>query len=346
MAASIGAVAASYAAPSQGATGGWLAYEAPPVCPSKSEFLEAVAARGVPLPETAGDRRMEISIRQAAGAFSGSFQIRDGDATSGQRELHAAGCRDVSNGLAIVPAIALGADPSTSSPAIVTPPPAASPALPTPTSSPRQEERVRKSADMFTGTVEVPAGTLRFQSLLTATLTGGAVVGMIPTLVVPRYDLTLFRGNFATTPNAFTYLVGPILQARISYLGDRTFRSPDGYASSVRGFGFGMSGCRAPVYDTHGLTILGCIEYSAGVMRIDTKNALGMQTESKTVALAAVGIEGEATYALAGRLILSAKLGGDLSFSKVSADRSDGTAIFQSQPFSAHVLLGVGTYLK
>ena len=107
-----------------------------------------------------------------------------------------------------------------------------------------------------------------------------------------------------------------------------------------------MSGCRAPVYDTRGLTVLGCFEYSAGVMRLDTKNALGAQTESKSVALAAVGIDVEATYSLAGRFFLSAKLGGDFSFSKLSADRSDGSSIFQSQPFSAHGLLGVGTYLK
>ena len=194
--------------------------------------------------------------------------------------------------------------------------------------------------------MEVPAGTLRFQSLLTTTVTAGVVVGMIPSVVLPRYDLTLFRGNFATTPNALTYLVGPILNLRVSYLGPGTFRANDGYTTRASGFGFGASGCRAPLYDTRGLTLLGCIEYAAGVMQLNTKNASGMQTESKSVALAAVGVDMEATYSVGGRFFLAGKLGGEFSFGKLSANRVEGSQIFQSQPWSAHGMLGIGTYFK
>lgn len=81
-------------------------------------------------------------------------------------------------------------------------------------------------------------------------------------------------------------------------------------------------------------------------MQLDTKNPDGTKTQSKSMALAAVGIELEATYRLAGRLFATAKLGGDFSFSKLSAERPDGTQLFQSQPFSAHGLLGIGTYFK
>ncbi|MFL5306134.1 MAG: hypothetical protein ACJ8F1_13025 [Polyangia bacterium] len=344
MAVSIGAAAVLYAAPARADGDGWLAYQAPAGCPGRAEFLDAVGARGARLPGPTASRTLEISIRQAADGFAGSFQIRERDAVSGQRELRAAACNDVTDGLAIVTAIALGASPSAPpSPAVVAPLPAA---VPPSAPRPAQEDRLRKNADIFTGDVEVPAGTLRFQSLLTTTVTAGGVVGMIPSVVLPRYDLTLFRGNFATTPNALTYLVGPLLHVRVSYLGEGTFRSSDGYSTTARGFGFGMSGCRAPLYDTRGLTLLGCIEYSAGFMQLDTKNAAGMQTSSKSVALAAVGLELEATYSLASRFFVTAKLGGDFSFSKLSADRPDGTQIFQSQPFSAHGLLGIGTYFK
>jgi hypothetical protein len=330
------------ATPCQAEAEGWLTYQAPPLCPTRAEFLSAVGSRGAPLTGPSSGRGIEISILKAADGFAGSFQIRERDAVSGQRELRAAACNDVTNGLAIVTAIALGADPSAPpSAAVVSPLPAPAPAAPPP-----EAYRLRKNADVFTGNVEVPAGTLRFQSLLTTTLTAGAVVGMIPSVVVPRYDLTLFRANFATTPSALTYLVGPILQARVSFLGDATFRSSDGYTTRARGFGFGASGCRAPLYDTGGLTLVGCIEYSAGIMQLDTKNASGTQTQSKSVALAAVGIDVEATYDVAGRFFVAGKLGGDFSFDKLSADRPDGSQLFQSQPFSAHGLLGIGTYFK
>jgi hypothetical protein len=347
IAASTGAAVILYAAPCRGAGDGWLAYQAPAACPSRAAFLAAVGSRGAPVTGPNGARTLEISIRQAADGFAGSFQIRERDAISGQRELRATACNDVTNGLAIVTAIALGADPSgPPSPAVVSPLPATAPASAPSEPPPAPEYHLRKNADMFTGNVDVPAGTLRFQSLLTTTLTGGIVVGMIPSVILPRYDLTLFRGNFATTPDALTYLVGPILQARVSYLGEGTFRSSDGYNVAAKGFGFGMSGCRAAAYDTRGLTLLGCIEYSAGLMQLDTKNPSGTQTQSKSLGLAAVGIEVEATYRVAGRFFLSGKLGGDFSFNKLSADRPDGTQIFQSQPFSAHALLGIGTYLK
>jgi hypothetical protein len=339
IAASLAAAAVLHAAPCRAAGQEWLAYQAPAACPTRAEFLAAVGARGAPVTGPTTARTMEISIEEVGGGFAGAFQIRERDAVSGQRELRAAACRDIANGLAIVTAIALGADPS------APPPPAVVSPIPAPPPS-QEPYRLQKTADIFTGDVQVPAGTLRFQSLLTATLTGGAVIGMIPSLILPRYDLTLFRANFATTPSALTYLVGPVLQARVSYLGQGTFESTDGYATRASGFGFGMSGCRAPVYDTRGLILLGCIEYSAGFMQLDTRNASGMQTGSKTVALAAVGIDLEATYNLGSRFFLSGKLGGDFSFSKLTAERSDGTQLFQSQPFSAHLLLGIGTYFK
>ncbi len=343
LAASIGAAIVLHAAPCHAGGEAWLVYQAPPACPTRAEFLAAVGSRAAPVTAPAAARTIEIAIRQAADGFTGSFQIRDRDAVSGQRQLHALACDDVTNGLAIVTAIALGADPSAAPPPPASPPPAAAaPAR----STVSQEDRLKKNADIFTGNVEVPAGTLRFQSLLTTTLTAGAVVGLVPSLVLPRYDLTLFRANFATTPNALTYLVGPILHVRVSYMGQGTFRSGDGYATKASGFGFGMSGCRAPVYDTRALILLGCVEYSAGVMQLDTRNAAGMQTQSKSVALAAVGLELEAAYNLGGRFFVSGKLGGDFSFSKLTADRPDGTQIFQSQPFNAHALLGIGTYLK
>lgn len=205
MVASIGAAVIVRTTPCKAEADAWFAYQAPPVCASRAEFLTAVGARGVSVAGPAAARTMEISIRQADDGFVGSFRIRERDAVSGERELRAAACNDVTNGLAIVTAIALGADPSAPPPAapLSTPPARAAPA-------PVQEYWLQKNADVFTANIEVPAGTLRFQSLLTTTLTGGVVVGQIPSLVLPRYDLTLFRANFATTPNALTYLVGPV----------------------------------------------------------------------------------------------------------------------------------------
>jgi hypothetical protein len=349
-AALIGLTLTVQAASARAETGEWLAYRAPEGCPTEAQFIAAVRARGARIERDArkdNGRKMDVSIQRDEGGFSGSFQVREADAVSGARELRATRCVEVTNGLAVVTAIALAQDKegvAAASPSSVGSPsgavPATAPSLPVP-AEPKHD--FRKSGDVFTKDIEVNAGTLRFESLAPFTVSAGGTVGLVPSLLLPRYDVGIFRANFATLPNALTYLVGPILRARVSWLGDATYRSSDS-STTARGWSFGMSGCRAPAYDTRGLVVLGCIEYSAGIMLLDTKNAAGTSTQSKTMGMAMLGIGIESEYNLGAHFHLDLKIGGELSLNKLTAERPDGSQIFHSQPFSAHALLGVGVH--
>ena len=311
-----------------------LHYEAPDSCPTQSEFIQAVARRGstfdTPSTKRAA-RAMNVTIHGDTHGFAGLLEVRENDVISEPRQVHAEDCAEVTDGLAVVTAIALRGDPE----------PKETQPHQGPPPDPSDEQGLRKVADVFTYKFPVSAGTLAFKSVLPVTVSFGAAVGVIPSLVLQRIDLNLFRANFVTTPAGETYLVGPILRARVSVLGEQTLTTV-GYSTKASGFSFGMSGCRAAVYDTRGLMIMGCLEYAGGVMLLETRDANGTTTQSKSVGLGTIGAGGQAQYNFGRYFHIDLNLGGDLSVSKLTAERLDGTEIFHSRPFSAYATAGVG----
>ncbi len=333
MAASIGAAVVLYAAPAQGAGDDWLAYEAPSVCASRAEFLAAVGARGARLPGPAASRTLEVSIRQATDGFAGSFQIRERDAVSGQRELRAAAVQRRHGRLGHRHGHRARRQSQRT-------------AIPDSRRPPRirrepgrrlhhvQPSRIasERPATCSPETCEVPAGTLRFQSLLTTMVTAGVVVGMIPSVVLPRYELTLFRGNFATTPNALTYLVGPLLHAARQLPGPgnvpgERWLHDEGQRLRVRGEWMP----RAPLRHTR--THAARLHRIRGGRHAAQHQERGRHADSNPRASRwrQWGSTFEATYSLASRFFLAGKLGGEFSFSKLSANRARRNARFSSR---------------
>lgn len=142
-----------------------LTYEVPPGCPPETEFVSSVETRGGKFEgavAAAHARSLEVKIRPGRQGFEGSLRVEDAAGASALREVHAAECSEVVNGLALVAAIALGGEPSneaapaqpavepheTGTPAPVSSEPAA-PAHMTQQADPRIPEQVPRRATEF-----------------------------------------------------------------------------------------------------------------------------------------------------------------------------------------------------
>jgi hypothetical protein len=337
-----------FASPAPATTAVALAYEAPAGCPTQQEFLTAVAARGSSFDDVGRAKRtMMVSIHQQNDGFAGAFQVRDDQATTDKREVRGTSCGEVVDALAVVAAIALRpageAPPAPSAPEAA--PAKASEPAPTP-----PELRLRGRTSFFPSrseSVPVGAGTLRFDLQRSFTAYAGATVGMIPSVFMPRYDLSLVVANFVTTPEGVQRISGLVVQARISGLGKATYRSTD-TTTDIGGASFGFDLCQSPLYDTRGWVVLFCGEYGGGIMNLLTKGADGKQIQSKDVGFGAVNFGAEAQYNFGSVFHIGAKLGGGFSFGKLSAERADGSRLFGSSSaglsWSAYALLGAGVH--
>jgi hypothetical protein len=331
LAASAMAALSAFASPSRAEAGTGLVYRRADECPAENEFVAAVDARGGRFDRARPDgtaRAFEISISKSESGFRGSLQVRGSEGPSVAREVHAQTCAEVVDGLAVVTAIALRDDsPPPSRPAEVEPPP--------------DDHRLRAVNIRGVDSVRVKAGTLAIDRAMTYSFSAGLAAGIIPSLVLPRYDLSISRANFITPPDGDHYVVGSIVRVRLSALGDGTYRSGD-YSTSVLGFSFGMDLCHSPLYDTRAAVVLLCLEYAGGVMQLDTRNGAGTVTQTKVVGLGTVGVSAELQYNLGAYFHLGLRVGGDVSVSNLTAERPDGSRLFHSQPFSGYALVGVG----
>jgi hypothetical protein len=347
-----------------------LAYAVPSGCPSEAEFVAAVSARGGLFDRTGPEpvsRAMDVSIRRGESGFTGSFQLRDGGNASGLREVHAASCTEVMEGLAVVTAIALRADsespagaasanpsPGVATDALSAPPnPAPSPAV-APSSPPAshlsaatQKDEGRLvghsefgASDKF---IDVDAGTIGLRKAIAVTAAAGVQSGLIPSLILPRYDVTMSRADFLTTPGDRSYLVGPILRLRASFLGEGTYRSKDASTDAL-GVTVGMSVCLSPIYDTRALVVLLCGELGGGVLQLQTKSTDGSSTKTKVAGFGSTALEAESEYNLGGSVHLNLKVGVDFLLNPLTAERADGSQIFQSSQVAPFVLAGVGIH--
>jgi hypothetical protein len=325
-----------------------LAYDSPDGCPTQQEFVTAVAGRGANFDGARESKRtMVVSIHKQDDGFAGAFQVRDDQGETNKREVHGASCGEVAEALAVVTAIALR-------PAGEAPPAKSALDATTPQtgklSSTPPELRLRGSTRYFpprSESVPVGAGNLRFDFQRSFTAYAGANVGMIGSMLMPRYDLSAVIAHFITTPEGVQRISGLVTQLRISGLGPGTYRSAD-TTTDVAGLSFGLGICQSPLYDTRGWVVLFCGEYGGGFVNFLTKDADGKQIQSKIVGFGSVNLGTEVQYNFGSVFHIGAKVGGGFSFGQFSAERADGSRIFGSSSaglsWSAYGLLGAGVH--
>jgi hypothetical protein len=307
--------------------------------------------------DAASPPAMGIDIRADGKGFTGTLEVRTPAGESATRRVQADDCTEVVDGLAVVTSIALREDTTTTT--TTTPPntddsaapqetPGAAPsAAPTP---PAPSHTVTAPADSRLRTVgqwdsqksvPVSTGELGINRAISLTLSGGAVFGAVPNLIIPRYDLTFSLANFITTPAAQKYLIGSVPQVRVSLFGKTTLRS-GGFETALSGFKAGAGSCASFWHDLEGLVVLGCADFSVGMMQVETTDATGAVTQSKSVGLGSAGIELTTRYNFGRHIHASFTLGGEAWMGELTAERPDGSRIFDSRLVSGHASLGLG----
>jgi hypothetical protein len=351
-------VALALSSPARAGSPVGLAYEAPDGCPAQRDFVEAVAARGAEFDgsgSAGASRVMVVAIRKDDHGFAGAFQVRDDQAASNKRKVHGPSCGEVVEALAVVTAIALRPEVAAdAAPVADVTPPAAPPTAPlsqpkTPVESP-PEGQFRGNTRVFpprTEKIEVGAGTLRLDLQRSVTLTAGAVVGLIPSVVMPDYDLSFVVAPFVTTPEGAQRIPGLVFRLHVGLMLPATYRSAD-TSTALTGGAFGIGLCQSPHYDTRGLVLLVCAEYGGGFMSMVTKGTDGSQIQSKNEGYAAITLGGDIQYNLGSHFLVGARVGGSVNLGTLSAERADGTRIFGTPTggafFSAYGLLGIGLH--
>ena len=292
-----------------------------------------------------GAGTLSVSIRQQANGFAGALQVQRLDVASGAREVQGATCQEVVNALAVVAAIELRPAQDAAPAAVPPPKPEASTAV--------AATPPNKSVEGFNGRstwgpdeVPVSAGTLHFKPLLGFTISGGVQLGPVPHMVLSRYDGVFRLANVVTTPDGQQRLNGPILQARLSVLGlpYESYRSGGTTTNFGWGAGFGLGACWTPHYDTQGLMLLACGEFGFFQSGFQTQEADGSRLPVKLYAFGTAGPVLEIDYNLGKHFHLGVKAGADLVAGQFTAQRSDGSRIFETNMWSVHAGLGLGMH--
>jgi hypothetical protein len=341
----------AFSVPARAASPVTLAYDAPAGCPSASEFVAAVSARGADFDAartTPVAQVMVVSISRAQDGFAGAFQVRNEREATNKREIRGASCREVADALAVVTAIALerGAGDSGDAPAVPSPSLAAAASQPTPASTPappppstvrlRAHTRWRPPVS-----VTVPAGTVRFDMGGNIGVYAGATVGLIPSLVLPQYEFSVVLAPFVTTPDGEQRIHGVILKMDGGIWGPATYRAGD-TKTDLWGLYVDWNLCLSPTYDTQGLMALFCLGGGGGALTMDT-SAPGMSTAEQIVGFAQAQLSGGLQYYLGAGFHVGAQLRGGVEIGQIAAERADGSRVFSSSPtWVAEVLLGVG----
>ena len=324
-----------------------LAYDATVGCPSETDFKAAVEGRGGHFtgPSTPGSAwALRVSIVRQADGFRGTLQATSEDATSAVREVHGATCQDVVDALAVVSATALNTQAETK-PTTIAEQPAAPPAAkePAPTTTAFSQGQRRASTTLANAEIPVEAGKLRLDYARALTLFAGAEFGLVPHTVMPRYDLSFTGAPLVTTPGGNSYLHGAIPRLRLSYLGQAKYKTDD-TASDVNAFTFALGICWSPLYDTRGWVALVCGEYGAGIVNVRTRDTQGKEIQNKTKGLGFAGLGLETQYNLGSLFQIGLKAGADLMVDSFSAERVNGSTIFESSQLAAYGMLGIGVH--
>lgn len=345
-----------------------LSYAAPPECPAEAQFVTAVNGRGGRFDATdvdSGARKLSVTIRHDAGGFSGSLRVEDlRRGASAPREVHAANCGEVIDGLAVVTAIALGRDGQRATSATPgrgatiqeaqTKPPLPGHDAPSSTATnnemtspraaepPPEDRPFERIGPMAKEKVAVPAGELTFDNTFAMTATAGAVFGAVPSVVLPRFDFELARANFVTTPDTRHFLTGPVGRARWSFYGPGTYRSNE-YATELLGMSASIGGCSSLIYYAKGPILMICGSIGAGAMSVQTKNGQGL-TQSKTMGIASGELDADFRYNIGSLVHIAVTAGGGMWVSPITAERADGSELFHTSLFHGYAMAGAGIH--
>jgi hypothetical protein len=326
-----------------------LHFEAPAACPGESEFVAAVRERGGNFdgPEAeARAGRLDVKLTATADTFTGTLRVESRAGTSDVREVRDAACAEVVRGLAVVAAIALGADATNEHepPATTT---AAEPEAPPQRGAPAAERprRLRGATFPAVDRVEVPAGTLHFDLQRAWSLMAGAEFGMFPGFVMPRFDFSGSLANFVTTPAGESHLVLPLVQLRgsLSTLGVRRFAD---YETRAVAFRIGMDICSLASYDSEGWVFMLCTEVGGGYASLRTRSLPGRPAyaQKKEGGFAYFGLAFDTRYNFNSLLHVGLRVGGTGQFGSVTAERQDGSQLFETHWLGGYAIAGFGIH--
>jgi hypothetical protein len=334
-----------------------LDYDAPPSCPSQGDFVASVARRGVDLTANApnGVAGVAVHIVQSGNAFTGELRVARDASNSAPRQVTDTDCARVADGLAAVTAVLLGAEPppeeTEPAPApapVAETPPAAKPApsssvapVPAKEESSEQTPPLRGSTFSTPQTIDVPAGKVEFVPSRAWALSAGADFGSIPSLVMPRYDLSASIVPFLVSPDKDTHMLGPILQVRWALVGPSSWEQAGRERTDIWGFQAGLASCSAFTYDTKGFSLLACAEFLAELWAMQTHGPGGVKKESSPGSGSAA-LALDARYDLGAGFVLAGRGGGRFRLSKFSVEDSQGEQLFESGQFGAYVSAGLG----
>jgi hypothetical protein len=337
-----------------------LAYQVPAGCPAQAEFVAAVEARGAHFQgaeAVARARALNVRIEPTATGFVGSLEVTRPDGTASSREIHDPTCGDVVTGLAVIAAIALGgraeagpseaADEAPTTAAAEHQSGASSSAVTTPeedpAAAPVSRPRLRGTNLRLPGEIPVEAGTLRIEQDNRYTLGAGIDYGLLRGFALPRAEFTISTANFILPPSASSYLIGHVLQVQWSFLGPGTHRSGD-YSTRVLGFGASLNSCSGLTYDDQGLSLLVCGEFGASFVSLETESADGAFSRRRETGFGHAALGVDAQYSLGDTFHVAMRLGGRAQLGDISAERPDGSELFDMPLFGAYGTLGVGLH--
>jgi hypothetical protein len=332
-----------------------LRFEAPAGCPSEAEFVAAVGERGANFdgPEAearAGSLAVEVATTPAG--FTGRLRVESPAGVSDVREVRDAQCAEVVRGLAVVAAIALGAQPSKEQEPAMTASAAAPEAQALAAEPPKQPAPVAEGPRRLRGAtfpqvdrVDVPAGRLHFDSDRSYSLMAGAEFGMFPGFVMPRFDFSGSLANFVTTPAGGSHLVLPVIQLRgsLSTGGVRRFADYETHAVAFR---IGVDICSLASYDSEGWVFMLCAEVGGGYASLRTRSLPGRPAyyQKKEGGFAYAGLAFDTRYNLGSLLHVGLRVGGTGQFGSLSAERQDGSQLFETNWLGGYAIGGIGIH--
>jgi hypothetical protein len=341
-----------------------LAYSAPAACPSGAQFAAAVESRGRRIQVVADESTsvIYVTINPQSGGYHGRIRMGPGLASGTVRDVRGATCEIVVEALAVVLVSAMGpADdvqvPSSQAadyeqggtapklPAEAPPSPAPPPQPPAPPLAPAaspppaaRTERVGPAPPE----VNIGAGKLAFETDNAMTLLGGVAAGLIPSVVLPRFDFTWSRTNLVATPDGHRYRVFPTVQLYGSVFANGVpYRSRYG-STEANGLGGGADLCAPLYYDRSALQFDLCADLLVGYFGVGTTSPQGVRGPARIEGVGTAGVQVDFAYNLGRHFHLGLKAGGAVVLGPLTAEASDGSTIFKSSLFSGNALFGAG----
>jgi hypothetical protein len=298
-----------------------LQYEAPVGCPDQAQFVELVRQRLSPSDSEPAlrDATLIVGIAPSEQSYEGTLRMRTPEGLTGERRVDNAECAQVADALAAVAAVALreraqaaGDSPSTA--------PAAEPPAAEPPQAESEKKRVRhvigSRPDWISNEIgkthfetEVPAGKLSVDAHTTLGLQGGVAFGLLPGVVVPRYDLSVYSVLSLTTPGQAPVLLGVMPRLRLSFLGPSE-KMTRGTRTELLGAEYHMGMCGTPYYDTEGLVLLGCVEYGGSALGITSTSPDGSKSEVPNAGSGLISVTLDAGYRFGSAFEVALRVGG------------------------------------